>query len=62
MNGSGNQLFPRTGLAENENRRIRDGHLPDIVQNPFQWLALADDDFKTAQGVDLFAQVFSFGS
>jgi hypothetical protein len=60
MNPSGNQFFACSGFAKNQNRRIRDRNLLDVLQNTLQRLALSEDLVKPVDALNLFPQIRCF--
>src|SRR3954447_6757201 len=57
MNGASDQLLPRTGLADDQDRAVRPGDLLDGEANGLHRLAVAGEEAEVAARLGLVAQV-----
>ena len=60
MDRARHQFLAGAGLAEDEHRRVGLRNLADVVQNPPQRWALADEGLVMMQGLEFFPQQFGF--
>src|SRR5919106_6834689 len=61
VNRSGDQLLSRAGLSEDQDRRVRDRDLLDVIQDAPQRFALPENLIKSTAALDLLPQIGRFG-